>query len=143
MLFIHQQIQSFLHLGVCKEFPIMARTKSPKTSQAKVKDQAATNNAAPLNGAAALPEIRERAAVASPATAPAAITSAEPRRLEIVKPDARANIVPINLEDEIRALAYELSARRGFIAGHENEDWLAAELEVRQRYHQRSAKASA
>jgi hypothetical protein len=137
MLFIHQQIQSFLHLGVCKEFPIMAKAKSPKKTEAK--DQAATKTAAPVSEGAAIPATVQSTVVATPATAPTAITSAEPRRLEIVKPDSRANIVPINLEDEIRALAYELSSRRGFIAGHENEDWLAAELEVRQRYHQRSA----
>ena len=54
---------------------------------------------------------------------------------EIVKTDTRANLVPINLEDEIRRLAYLLSERRGFEPGHESEDWLAAEREVRQRYH--------
>ena len=54
---------------------------------------------------------------------------------EIVKTDGRANLVPINLEDEIRRLAYLLSERRGFEPGHEAEDWLAAEREVRQRYH--------
>ena len=133
----------------------MARTKAPKKNG--VKDLAATNNATPSS----LPKTTESAASvapataptpvaaqttaapATPATAPTAISGAEPRRLGIVKPDSRANIVPINLEAEIRALAYELSARRGFIPGHENEDWLAAEREVRQRYHQRSAKASA
>jgi hypothetical protein len=56
-----------------------------------------------------------------------------------VKSDARANLVPINLEDEVRRLAYLLSERRGFEPGHENEDWLTAEHEVRQRYHQQSA----
>lgn len=57
----------------------------------------------------------------------------------IVKTESRTNIVPINLEDEIRRLAYLLSERRGFEPGHEAEDWLAAEHEVRQRYHQHSA----
>ncbi len=54
---------------------------------------------------------------------------------EIVKTDGRANLVPINLEDEIRRLAYLMSERRGFVPGHEAEDWLAAEREVHQRYH--------
>lgn len=58
---------------------------------------------------------------------------------EIVKSDLRANIVPINLEDEIRRLAYLMAERRGFEPGHEADDWLAAEREVRQRYHQHSA----
>jgi hypothetical protein len=53
--------------------------------------------------------------------------------------DGRAKLVPINVEDEVRRLAYLLSERRGFEPGHEAEDWLAAEHEVRQRYHQQSA----
>jgi|SRR5271166_866195 len=61
------------------------------------------------------------------------------RRPEIVKTEARPNLVPINLEDEIRRLAYLLAERRGFQPGHEAEDWLVAEREVRQRYHQQSA----
>jgi len=32
-----------------------------------------------------------------------------------------------------------LSERRGFESGHEAEDWLAAEREIRQRYRQQSA----
>lgn len=51
----------------------------------------------------------------------------------------RPNLVPIHLEDEIRCLAYLLSERRGFTPGHETDDWLTAEHEVLQRYHQQSA----
>ena len=58
---------------------------------------------------------------------------------EIVKSDLRANLVPINFEEEIRRLAYLMAERRGFEPGHEADDWLAAEREVRQRYHQYSA----
>ena len=58
---------------------------------------------------------------------------------EIVKSDLRVNLVPINLDEEIRRLAYLLAERRGFEPGHEADDWLAAEREVRQRYHQHSA----
>ena len=61
------------------------------------------------------------------------------RKPSIVKTDGRANVLPINFDDEVRRLAYLLSERRGFEPGHENEDWLAAEREVRQRYHQQSA----
>ena len=60
-------------------------------------------------------------------------------RPEIVKNETRANLVPINVEEEIRRLAYIFSERRGFEAGHETEDWLKAEREIRQRYHQQSA----
>jgi hypothetical protein len=61
------------------------------------------------------------------------------RKPEIVKSETRSNLVPINLEDEIRRLAYLLSERRGFEPGHEAEDWLSAEREVLDRYHQQSA----
>jgi len=57
----------------------------------------------------------------------------------IVKAEPRANVVPINLEEEIRRLAYLLSERRGFEPGHETEDWLIAEHEVLERYQQHTA----
>lgn len=66
-------------------------------------------------------------------------TTKSSRKPTIVKSETRPNLVPINLEDEIRRLAYLLSERRGFEPGHEAEDWLSAEREVRQRYHQQSA----
>jgi hypothetical protein len=69
--------------------------------------------------------------------------SSEPKQTAkkptIVRSEPRANIVPINLEEEIRRLAYLLSERRGFAPGHETEDWLTAEHEILQRYHQHSA----
>ena len=61
------------------------------------------------------------------------------KRLEISASEVRTNLVPINIEDEIRQLAYLLSERRGFVPGHETDDWLTAEREVRERYHQHSA----
>ena len=79
------------------------------------------------------------------AAAPATETQqrkTEPKKArmpEIVRTDPRSNLVPINMDDEIRRLAYLLSERRGFEPGHETEDWLAAEHEVLERYHQRSA----
>jgi hypothetical protein len=61
------------------------------------------------------------------------------RKPSIVRSEARKNLVPINVDEEIRRLAYLLSERRGFEPGHETEDWLTAEHEIRQRYHQQSA----
>jgi len=52
------------------------------------------------------------------------------------KTDSQASVLPIDLEDEIRRRAYELSQHRGFASGHETEDWLQAESEVLQRYRQ-------
>jgi|SRR5271169_64028 len=62
-------------------------------------------------------------------------TPRKARKPQIVK----SNLVPINLEDEIRRLAYLLSERRGFVPGHETEDWVLAEHEIREHYHQQSA----
>jgi len=63
----------------------------------------------------------------------------EARKIEVVKHEPRKNVVPINLEDEIRRRAYELYQQRDAGTGSEAEDWLAAEREVRQRYRQQSA----
>jgi Protein of unknown function (DUF2934) len=83
------------------------------------------------------------APVADLETSAIATAVAEPkkpaRKPAIVKTDGRANLVPINVEEEIRRLAYLLSERRGFEPGHEAEDWLTAEREIQQRYHQQSA----
>jgi len=61
------------------------------------------------------------------------------RKPEIVKTVPRSKLVPINLEDEIRRLAYLLSERRGFAPGHETDDWVRAEREIREPYHEQSA----
>ena len=53
--------------------------------------------------------------------------------------ETRKNVVPINLEDEIRRRAYEIYVQRGSVPGNESEDWLTAEREVRSRYQAQSA----
>jgi hypothetical protein len=65
--------------------------------------------------------------------------ASENRKFEVVKSESRKNLVPINLEDEIRRRAYELYEQRGAGSGNEAEDWFTAEREVRQRYRQQSA----
>ncbi len=116
----------------------MARPKFPKKNNgaqdlvSTTSPQPSNTNIAPAEAAVPVPETK----MAAPRTPPARKTARMP---EIVKTEPRANLVPINLEDEIRRLAYLLSERRGFQPGHEAEDWLAAEHEVRQRYHQQSA----
>jgi Protein of unknown function (DUF2934) len=64
------------------------------------------------------------------------------RKPEIVKTESRSNLVPINLEDEIRRLAYLMSERRGFAPGHETDDWLAAEHEVLERYQHQTVQTA-
>lgn len=115
----------------------MAKPKFPKKTNGGTNTLSATSNPLPLSdtnpgpaeslAAATLPETRKTE------------TRKPARKPEIVKAEPRANLVPINLDDEIRRLAYLLSERRGFAPGHESEDWLDAEREVRQRYHQQSA----
>jgi hypothetical protein len=119
----------------------MARPKFPKSSS-DVNKNVSTPSSVP-----SLSDPKSDTSVGL-AEATAAITATETRRTEtrkparkpeIVKTEARANLVPINVEDEIRRFAYLLSERRGFEPGHESEDWLAAEREIRQRYRQHSA----
>jgi hypothetical protein len=53
--------------------------------------------------------------------------------------EVKQNVIPINLDEEIRKRAYELYVQRGFVSGYENEDWLTAEREVLARYQQQTA----
>ena len=112
----------------------MAKPRSPKKNPS-INETSQPNPMSPENGAAV---------AVAPALAPESETAKTEarktaRKPEIVRTDGRASVVPINLEDEIRRLAYLYSERRGFEPGHESEDWLAAEREVMQRYHQQSA----
>ena len=102
----------------------MARSKNPTGS--KQKDTV-------------IPNSTPAAQVVDAGITPTEANRPETRKLEIVKTDSRTNVVPMNLEEEIRRRAYELSKQRGFEAGHETEDWLTAEREVLQRYRQQSA----
>ena len=104
----------------------MARSKSPTGSKTGKKNS--------TNGDSAFSVPGTETALAG--NAPAETLKPDNRKLEVVRADSRANLVPINLEDEIRRRAYELSERRGFEPGHEREDWLLAESEVLARYQQ-------
>ncbi len=106
----------------------MAKTKSTKKAGAE-KTNVAVEAASTAIPAAAAPQAEIKKTAAKPAA----------KKSSIVRSEPRANLLPINLEDEIRRLAYLLSGRRGFAPGHEAEDWLNAEHEVQQRYDQHSA----
>jgi hypothetical protein len=133
MLFIHQQIQSFLHLGECKEYPIMAKPKSPnpKKNTALNPPISTSSPSLPGNGSAATATAPAMEVNVAPAQSAAAPDKPAPRKTarkpeivktkpEIVKtkPEARANLVPISIEEEIRQLAYLFSERRGCQSGH-------------------------
>jgi hypothetical protein len=130
----------------------MARksNSSGKTTTNTNKEQSTT--VAP----ASVPDVRNDVQAVPAATAPVAAkpepkiaseprTAPEPKiapelrkKLEVVKTEPR-RVVPINIEDEIRRRAYELYQQRGATPGNEREDWLAAEREVKQRYHQQQS----
>ena len=118
----------------------MSKPKLPKKTNG-VKETAAINSSLPLTNEGLAASENVAAAIVETQTVEASKqpTRKTARKPEIVKTEPRTNLVPINLEDEIRRLAYLLSERRGFEPGHDAEDWLAAEREVRQRYHQQSA----
>jgi hypothetical protein len=134
-----EQFDSFINLGICKEYPIMARSKSPSGS--KTSRTNTTNNEQTNAGTANIPDVKTVAAGTTPAEVAAeAKTAPEPRKLEMVKTEPRKNVVvPIKLEDEIRRRAYELYVQRGSVSGSEAEDWLTAEREVRQRYQKQQS----
>ena len=74
-------------------------------------------------------------------TAPdAAVQGALEVQKEVRKDGKPSNVVPINLEEEIRRRAYELYLERRATAagedgnGDENQDWLIAEREIRSRH---------
>jgi hypothetical protein len=169
-----EQLDSFLNLGICKEYP-MARSKSISGSKANRTVAGTDNNKEQTKSSspANIPDGKAVTAGMTPAEVAAeAMVTAEARKLEVVKTEPRRNVVPINqaainqvstnqastnqtnqvgtkqvpnnrapinLEDEIRRRAYELYLQRGTAAGSEGEDWLNAEREILQCYHQQSA----
>jgi Protein of unknown function (DUF2934) len=152
-----------------KEYSVMPRSKSipgskPSRSKAVKPQSDAVNTAVPevnavsataaevapeMNAIKAAEEVAESKTTAQPASSRNDASESkvnlnsrkleDGRKFEVVKTESRKNLVPINLEDEIRRRAYELYEQRGTSAGSEAEDWFAAEREVRQRYRQQSA----
>ena len=53
--------------------------------------------------------------------------------------EVRNNAPTENLEDKIRMRAYQLYEERGYLPGHQDEDWLVAEREVLGGNQQQSA----
>jgi hypothetical protein len=139
-----EQFDSFINLGICKEYPNMARPKSPSgVKVSRTVTSTNTNNEESKAGSPAnVADVKAVAAGTTPAESVAAEvkTAPEPRKLEMVKTEPRKNVVvPIKLEDEIRRRAYELYLQRGSTPGSESEDWLTAEREVRRRYQKQQS----
>ena len=119
----------------------MPRPKNPKKNGAAqlVPSASAEPVIIPANGSVNAAPDSSPAASETRTTEMKAALPRTVRKPEILKSESRSNLLPINLDDEIRRLAYLLSERRGFEPGHETEDWLSAEREIRQRYHQQTA----
>jgi hypothetical protein len=92
----------------------MAKAKTPR------------NGASKLNGEN----------LGTPVAAAQLETKPKARKSTKALPEVRKNVVPINLDEEIRRRAYELWEQRGYEPGHENEHWLNAEQEILSRYSQ-------
>ena len=113
----------------------MAKEKTPRTTRSKKTNGEAqavpptVTSAPPV--VSAVPPVTE-VEVKQPETRTA-------RKTIVPKPETKAPVIPINVEEQIRRRAYELSEQRGFLPGHEAEDWLAAEREVLGRYQTRTA----
>jgi hypothetical protein len=134
-----RQLKSFLIPRILKEYPSMARSKSLSggTAGRKNKPQAANPTE--------LPEVHAVAADVHQVNEPvsgnghAESHKFETPKIEVKRSEPRSNLVPINLEDEIRQRAYELYEQRGYSNGHDTDDWLVAEREILQRYRQQTA----
>lgn len=123
----------------------MARSKSTsggKSNRSNPSPQEQPKNINPAN----VSDVNAVAAGTTAAEVAAEVKVApEPRKLGFVRTEPRknsasqVNLVPINLEDEIRRRAYELFLQRGTAPGSEAEDWLTAEREIMQRYRKQSA----
>jgi hypothetical protein len=119
----------------------MARSKSTSGGKTNRTNNEQTSTGRPSN----LPDVKAvTAEAATTGIVPEATITSETGKFEVRKPgprkpEPRKNVVPINLDDEIRRRAYELYQQRGTASGSEAEDWMTAEREVLQRYHQQSA----
>jgi len=121
----------------------MARSKSTsggKSNRSNPSPQEQPGNSSP----ASIPNVNAVAAGTTAAEVAAEVKIApEPRKLGVVKTEPRKsgspNLVPINLDDEIRRRAYELYQQRGTASGSEAEDWLTAEREIKQRYRKQQS----
>jgi hypothetical protein len=118
----------------------MARSKSTSGGKSN-----RTNPSQNQTNSSNLPEVNAVLAGATTAEVAAAEVkkAPEPRKMEVVRSEPRKNgspnLVPINLDDEIRRRAYELYQQRGTASGSEADDWLTAEREIKQRYRKQQS----
>jgi hypothetical protein len=140
MWFLHQ-FDSLIHLGTCKEYPIMAKSKSPKTIASRSKKNGKTNG---------MPEVPAEVVPVTQAERVAAEIDPKkhegaPLRKEETLPQTESNPEPLpsaakDLELAIRQRAYQIFLERHGAPGNPIEDWARAEREIREAFkHQKSA----
>ena len=121
----------------------MPKPKTPRTTNGKTTTK--TTSAVPEVQLASNPEaVTPAIAIAEPVKEVAKTVTMESARPEVKaakRAEPRKNVFPINLDEEIRRRAYELSEQRGFVPGHETEDWLVAEHEILARYTEQQQTA--
>ena len=105
----------------------MAKTKGPGTRNKKNGIDAPANPA--VNPTPTTPDVSAAAGVRT-----ATEVRPEIKESKKLSSESRRNVVPINLEEEIRRRAYEIYEQRGCTPGRENDDWLVAEREILTRY---------
>ena len=115
---------------VAAESPVESVNQAVETG---VKAQAAAAGAAQQSAP------QQPAPVQQSAPVPQSAAAQESRKFELHKAEPRRNVVPINVEDEIRRRAYEIFQQHGPGIGSAAEDWLSAERKVMQRYRQQRA----
>jgi hypothetical protein len=112
--------------------PDLNAAPTAELASTESKPESAIKVSKPTNGSETTPEPR-------PETNRPQANRPETKMFEVRKTDTRKNVIPINLEDEIRRRAYELYQQRQPNPGSEADDWFTAEREIMQRYHQHSA----
>jgi hypothetical protein len=103
-------------------------TPSPKQSKAKLKTAAAPKKEPAKQGAVSAPTKTKKARIARVSVA------AEPVQTVATTVDvvSTRGLVAGDLQHEIAMAAYFLAEQRNFTPGHELDDWLQAERQVRE-----------
>jgi len=103
-------------------------TPSSKRTKSKPKVAAAPKKEPVKKAAASAPAKSKKARIATPA---AAVKPVEPLKttIEVL---STSGLTLTDLQHEIAIAAYFLAEQRNFTAGHELDDWLQAERQVRE-----------
>src|SRR5258708_33577205 len=89
-----QQFDSFINLGICKEYPNMARPKSTSGSKASRTNTTITSEQTSTGSAANIPDVKAATPGITPAEVAADVKPAPAsRQLAVVKTEPRKSVV--------------------------------------------------